>query len=428
MSRVLITVLVALAMGGCGSKKKDGEPAPSPGPVETEPRQAPDPTTSSMASSAREEADGEDASGEIPEPRCPIAVGDGPESAHFYDRLLDEASARLEALDFATATACADVAADLEPSSIEAHHLRASGMAAMGNFAEAQVAYAMALALDPDDPETLAAAAHFFINILPPKTRESTLVGLEHARRGSLRAEARRRKDKRLRARLALLEAQALNDLARADEALAHVNDAIRLQPELVEARYERGVSLFNLCRFEEAGAAFKAVLGLAPDDPYAHYHMGLIYERDGRMADAVAHFQRAWSHPGGEFSPPPKISAAAFRAELDEAIAELPAETRALLEGVSVDIVDLPERADLVAVVPPFAPTILGLYRGLPRGVEDPTGQAPARAILLYRLNLARAVRSREELDRQIRRTLLHEIGHVAGLDEDQLRRRGLD
>jgi predicted Zn-dependent protease with MMP-like domain len=49
-------------------------------------------------------------------------------------------------------------------------------------------------------------------------------------------------------------------------------------------------------------------------------------------------------------------------------------------------------------------------------------------RAILLYRLNLARAVRSRDELSEQIRRTLLHEIGHLEGLDEDDLRRRGLD
>jgi len=36
--------------------------------------------------------------------------------------------------------------------------------------------------------------------------------------------------------------------------------------------------------------------------------------------------------------------------------------------------------------------------------------------------------VRTRAELDRQIRRTLAHEIGHLRGLDEGQLRRRGLE
>lgn len=427
MARVFVALALALMAGACGSKN-DPVPAPEP-PVTSDPIPPPEPQPAGMAASALDDlAEHRDLAGEIPDAPCPITAADGRSSDQIFDRLLDESSARLEALEFAVATACADVAVDLEPSSIEAHHLRASGLAALGNYADAQVAYAMALALDPDDPETLSAAAHFFINILPPKSRESTLVGLEHARRGSLRAEARRRKDTRLRARLALLEAQALNDLARADEAIERVSAAIRLEPELVEARYERGVSLFNLCRFEEAGAAFKAVLGLAPDDPYAHYHLALIYERDRRLADAGAHFQRAWSHPSGEFKPPPAISEKEFRAEVEEAIAELPEDTRNLLQGVSVDVVDLPDKADLVAVEPPFAPTILGLFRGLPRGIEDSSGAAPARAVVLYRLNLARAVRTRDELDRQIRRTLLHEIGHVAGLDEDQLRRRGLD
>ncbi len=380
--------------------------------------------SAAAAAEASQAGDAPDPNGELPEALCPVAAS----KKRDYDALLDLAVDRLEKLDFAAAAGCADIASDLEPWSVEAHHLRASGLAGMGRFTDAQVAYAMALALDPDDPETLAAAAHFYINTLPPKTRESTLVGLEHARRGSARALARYRKNKPLRARLALLEAQALNDLARADEALERVNEALHLQPELPEARYERGVALFNLCRFEEAAAAFKAVLRLSPNDPYAHYHLGLIYERDGREEEAEAHLRRAWQNPSGEFTPPVQITAEAFRAEVDKAIDELPGDTRKLLDGVPVETVDLPSRADLVAVDPPFAPTILGLFRGLPRGMEDSTGAAPPRAILLYRRNLARAVRTRDELNRQIRRTLLHEIGHVAGLDEDELRRRGLD
>lgn len=418
--RVLLLVCLWAALA-CGNRSAEAPPTPAPdllAPIlvpEVQPGIA-------AASAAAEERP--DMAGEIPETRCPV---DGDVGRNF-DRLLDLSSAKLEELDFAAAAACAEIAADLEPSSVEAHHLRASGLAAMGRYDQAQVAFSMALALDPDDPQTLAATADFYINVLPPKTRESTLVGLEHARRGSARAVGRYRKNKLVRGRLALLEAQALNDLARADEALERVNEAIRLKPDLVEARYERGVALFNLIRFEEAGAAFKAVLRLSPDDPYAHYHIGLIYERDGRDADALAHFRRAWAHPSGEFPSPVSVSREAFRAEVDRAIAELPPETAELLEGVIIETPDLPARSDLVAVDPPFAPTILGLFRGLPRGLEDPSGAAPARVILLYRMNLARAVKSREELDRQIRRTLLHEIGHVAGLDEDELRRRGLD
>lgn len=417
----LLAPFCACVLLACGGDKRVERMVEEP-PEEAIEILEPPPTAAAAA--ALVEEDEPETDGEIPEPQCPAAG----ERARNFDALLDLSATRLEALDFASAAACAEIAADLEPSSVEAHHMRASGLAALGRFAKAQVAFTMALALDPDDPQTLAATADFHINLLPPKTRASTLVGLEHARRGSARAVGRYRKNRPLRGRLALLEAQALNDLGRADEALERVNDAIRLAPRSVEARYERGAALFNLIRFEEAGAAFKAVLRLSPDDPYAHYHLGLIYERDGRDADAVAHFRRATRHPSGEFPPPVPISREDFRAEVDLAISELPGETAALLVGIPVETPDLPARDDLLAVDPPFAPTILGLYRGLPRGVSDPGGNAPERVILLYRKNLARAVKSRDELNRQIRRTLLHEIGHVAGLDEDQLRRRGLD
>ena len=73
---------------------------------------------------------------------------------------------------------------------------------------------------------------------------------------------------------------------------------------------------------------------------------------------------------------------------------------------------------------------TILGLYRG-PVG-RGPVGRGPHHSeptsIVLYRKNLARAVKTRAELCVQIRETLLHEIGHLEGLDEDDLRRRGMD
>ncbi len=118
------------------------------------------------------------------------------------------------------------------------------------------------------------------------------------------------------------------------------------------------------------------------------------------------------------------------FRAEVEASIASLPANQRVLLDEVAVEVSDLPALGDLQAVEPPFSPTILGIFRGLPLGVERAPGQPPAmaRTIVLYRKNLMRAVKSRAELSEQIRRTLIHEIGHVSGLDEDALRRRGLE
>lgn len=346
------------------------------------------------------------------------------------DQLLDMGADRYDAGEYEVALACAETAADLIPNAIEAHHLRAAALSAQGRFGDAQTAFSMALALDPDDPETLAAAADFYINAVIPKRRDTTMVGLEYARRGSDKASLRLRRDYGLRARLALLEGQALNDLGRADEALPRVALAREFAPDMIAATYEQGVSLFNLCRFDDAYGAFTKVLRAEPDDPYAHYYLGLLYERSGRETDSAAHFARARELAPGEFPAPVIVPSGEFRALVDAAIAQLPPQTRTLLGNVTIETPDLPALEDLVSVDPPFAPTILGLYRGLPVGSEPRRGEPPPppRAIVLYRLNLGRAVRTRDELVQQIVRTLEHEIGHLEGLDEDELRRRGLE
>jgi predicted Zn-dependent protease with MMP-like domain len=51
-----------------------------------------------------------------------------------------------------------------------------------------------------------------------------------------------------------------------------------------------------------------------------------------------------------------------------------------------------------------------------------------PPQAIVLYRRNLARAVVDRAELKREVRKTLLHEVGHLNGEDDSSLRARGLE
>jgi predicted Zn-dependent protease with MMP-like domain len=51
-----------------------------------------------------------------------------------------------------------------------------------------------------------------------------------------------------------------------------------------------------------------------------------------------------------------------------------------------------------------------------------------PPRAIVLYRRNILRSLRTAAELDAAIERTLLHEVGHLRGEDDGSLRDRGLE
>jgi Flp pilus assembly protein TadD/predicted Zn-dependent protease with MMP-like domain len=363
---------------------------------------------------------------EQPVVECAIRVPDNADDDTRVQALLDQANKEIERGQYAAAWTCADRASDLVPTSVEAHHLRGASLAALNRDGEAQMAYQLALALDPDDPETLRAVADFYINGKGDRTRDALRLGLELAQRGSRRALARRRRNAPLAADLAVLEAQALNDLGRSDEALERVDSALRVTPGRGDALHERGVALFDLSRFSEAKVAFAKALAIQPQDAYTHQMLGLTLEQLGEVASADKELQKAIELAPHELSAPVLIPVVDFQKEIDAVVGSLPAERRAHVKSIKVEIADLPDPVDLKAVQPPFPPTILGLYRG-------PVGRAPAPgdeppSIVLYRKNLARAVKSRTELSEQIRDTLLHEIGHLEGLDEDDLRRRGME
>jgi tetratricopeptide (TPR) repeat protein len=346
--------------------------------------------------------------------------------------LLDRSADRFDAEDFGGALACAEEAARTDARSVEAHHDRAAALQELGRFEEARDAFARALALDPDDPETLAGAADLYINRLPPSADHSE-TGLEMARRGSRRVKrargGSRDLSRALASRLALLEGQALNDLGRSREALARLDAALQGAgaADLSRVRYERAAALFELCRFAEAKRGFSEVLARSPDDAWAHHHLGLTLERLGDAEGAERELARASQLAPGDFRAPVILSEKEFRGLVDAEAARLPAPLVADLSTVRLETADLPDLEDLTAEEPPLSPTILGLFRGAPMGdpavpVDDP------RTIVIYRKNLGRAVQSREELAAQVRTTLLHELGHLRGEDDEALRARGLE
>lgn len=108
---------------------------------------------------------------------------------------------------------------------------------------------------------------------------------------------------------------------------------------------------------------------------------------------------------------------------ELDALPDELPDELADAMDNVAVLVEDLPS---------PEARgghgTLLGLYEGVmltDRSPLDTSMHLPDR-ITLYRLPLCRLSRDEDDLAHHIRVTLLHEIGHHFGLDDDRLEELG--
>jgi predicted Zn-dependent protease with MMP-like domain len=209
---------------------------------------------------------------------------------------------------------------------------------------------------------------------------------------------------------------------------LVRVDAALKLTPNRGDALHEKGVALFDLTRFVEAKAVLERALLIQPEDAYTHQILGLTLEQLGDIQGGEAHLAKAVKLAPKDLAPAVLISVADFKIEVENIIKSLATDRQRRVRAVRIEIVDLPDIADLTAVKPPFPPTILGLYRGPAGGVHTVPTKDQEPSIVLYRKNLGRAVKTRGELSEQIRDTLLHEIGHLEGLDEDDLRRRGME
>jgi predicted Zn-dependent protease with MMP-like domain len=115
----------------------------------------------------------------------------------------------------------------------------------------------------------------------------------------------------------------------------------------------------------------------------------------------------------------------------LEKVLDELPDDVHALLDEVPLIVEDEPSEDLLRAMGIPKsrkASDLCGLQWGVPlseKSVAFPETEPPR--ILIFRGPICRlAGRSREEREHQIRITLLHEIGHHFGLDEERLEELG--
>ena len=117
------------------------------------------------------------------------------------------------------------------------------------------------------------------------------------------------------------------------------------------------------------------------------------------------------------------RLSPEEFRKLVDQALDELPEQFLPYLEGLAVDIEPMPDQATLRSVGLENPRALLGLYHGVPlteRSVQQ-TFRWPER-IVIYQDNIQRICRTRRQIVRQIRKTVLHEVGHHFGLTEQDL------
>ena len=120
-------------------------------------------------------------------------------------------------------------------------------------------------------------------------------------------------------------------------------------------------------------------------------------------------------------------LTAAEFDRAIAEALDDVPEEFRVHLDNVIVEAWEHPSEELMRQEDVPD--DLLGLYVGCP--LEDKLlegGPLLPDRVLVFRRNLCEMCETRDELLEEIRITVLHEIGHHFGLDEDRLEELGYE
>jgi predicted Zn-dependent protease with MMP-like domain len=109
----------------------------------------------------------------------------------------------------------------------------------------------------------------------------------------------------------------------------------------------------------------------------------------------------------------------AQFEALVEAALDQLPPDVQRLLENVAIVIEDEPVEG---------AEDLYGLYEGVPATEWGADWAAVPNKITLFRLPLEEDFPDPRDLTEEVRVTVLHELAHHAGFDDDRLHELDLD
>lgn len=226
---------------------------------------------------------------------------------------------------------------------------------------------------------------------------------------------------------LLVADAQLKLDEGEPHQAFAAIQGAER-SADPAHYFFLRAACLYDLTRFAEAEADALRSITIQPSEAMTHDLLSRAREHLGDATGAAEAAEAAAGLDGEHFPEPLEVSDEAFDAIVEKAVAELPPRVREKLDEFAVLVQPLPTVEMLTEENPPLSPDLLGLFVGRHIFAQHSAALPDAPGmILLFRRNLLRACHDMEELAHEIRITVQHEVGHLMGLDEDELDEWGL-
>jgi predicted Zn-dependent protease with MMP-like domain len=116
------------------------------------------------------------------------------------------------------------------------------------------------------------------------------------------------------------------------------------------------------------------------------------------------------------------RVSRQEFEKYVDEAVAGLPVPFRKYLENIVIAVEEEPLEEDYEETDTPDEDELFGIFRGVPYFERGTTVSHLPAQIAIFRGPILRSCETRGEAIREIRDTVVHEIGHMLGLGDDEM------
>ena len=216
-------------------------------------------------------------------------------------------------------------------------------------------------------------------------------------------------------------EAILLFDSGDPEAALESVEELLDADPEDAWARRFRTEMLVELGCFEEALEELDALekdgwRGETGEEEAAfRLDRALCLDCLGRDAEADREFAEAERIDPEEYPRPLRLSQERFEELVSKAIESIPRELSPYLEQVMVVVRDRPGPDDP-------GPWILGLYSGVPRTERTQESRDNLDRIFIFKRNHETLGLDEEELEEEVRKTVIHEIAHHFGFGEEDM------
>ena len=206
------------------------------------------------------------------------------------------------------------------------------------------------------------------------------------------------------------------------DEAMSQLSELEAIGDAPPEVFWLKAQAFLQKDELPSARDALTQALGIDADYADAHYVLAQVL-RSLKDEEAALHHEletlRCDALDESDMTDEEMQDELSFiEGEAERCLSELPEDLRARLENVPVLLVPRPDEE---LVRSGFDARAFGLFEGPEDGAVAPT------RIVIFHANLASEFPEPELLAEQVHVTLLHEVGHFFGLDEDGVARLGL-